>query len=84
MRVGNIVSGDHLKIVGLAGAGAVGAGFVQSQVPATTLNPLYRDLLLVAGALVIVTMGGADLRTVGLGIGAAAVASLVASQLGVV
>ena len=83
MRVGHVLSGDHLKVVAMAGAGAVAAGFTQSQVPAATLNPLYRDLGLVLVALVLVGAGGAELRSFGLGVGAAGVASLVASQLGI-
>ncbi len=83
MKLGSVLSGDHLMIVGMAAGGAIAGGLVQGSVTSATLNPMIRDLLLVGAALVLVGTGGAELRAFGLGVGAAAGSSLVRSQFGI-
>jgi hypothetical protein len=83
MRLGNVLSGDHLMVVGMAAGGAIAGGLVQGSVTSATLNPTLRDLLLVGAALVLVGMGSAEIRAFGLGVGAAAGSSLVRSQFGI-
>jgi len=69
------LSMGRLEVVGMAGIGAIGAGFVQNMGD-LGLGPNIRDaLLVVIGAWIVGTSEG-NMRALGLGFGAVPVATL--------
>lgn len=81
MALGGSFSQEHLVSVGMAGVGATVAAFIQASGLGATLGPNMRDLALTVGALVLVGMGGAAMRSFALGVGAVGVGSLIRNNV---
>jgi hypothetical protein len=75
--VAGAFSPARLTTLGLTGAGAVAAGFLQASNLIPVASPNTRDLVLGAVAAVLAAQGGPMLRPLALGLGAVAVGSLI-------
>lgn len=67
----------NLTTVGVAGIGAVAAAIVQSSVTGFSIGDNTRDLILLAGAVVLTAMDGHLVKAFGIGAGAAVIGGLI-------
>ena len=80
VRVGQIFTQEKVTSLGLAGLGAVVAGSVQAG-GSLGVSSNVRDLILVAVGAAVAGWGGPMMRAFGTGFAAAAVASLIRSNV---